>query len=123
MPAAEESAINRPQAKRGGQQRAEASADLRDGAFAPARAAAADRARGDDFHQRHAWPNVALIAMVSVDDRIGAVPFCFRRETVDQQPAGETAQGRNGEQQPRRNAAAGVGSQARSGSPAGCGSG
>ena len=78
---------------------------------------------GDDLHQRHAGPDVAVVLVVGGDDRVGAVALGLGGEGEDEQPAGQAAHRGKQEQQPGPKDARLVKEQGELGSPAGRGSG
>ena len=76
-------------------------ADLGDGTFFTGGAAAADGdGRGHDLYQGDPLANQAALSMKGLDHGIGAVPFGFWGDGIDQHPRYQAAQGRNDQKQP-----------------------
>ncbi len=97
----QDAAIGAGKAQAGGEKRAEPGTDLGDRPLAPGAAAGADgRHRGQRLDPGDPAADQAAAVVKGVDGGIGAVPFRFGGEVVDQQPGDQTAQGRQQKQHP-----------------------
>ncbi len=85
---------------------AKAGADLRDGAFAPARATRADGQGGaDDLDQGHDGADQAPALVVGLDGSVGTVAFGLGRQRVDDHAREQSAQRDHHQDQPGTKAA------------------
>ncbi len=97
----QDAAVGRREVEPRGEKRAEAGADLGDGALASGRAAGADS--GDGGHrldQRHPPADVPPLVVEGVDGRIGAVPLGLGGELEHQEAADQTADDRDQKEKP-----------------------